>query len=205
MAKVKSVHLNSPVTNQDGKATQYSFNLKDLILDAESKTKILRLSEQVRTLLRIQNNLKRAYELLAELRKHYNGELPYSHGSETGYQGMFAHAAALYGACFVKGSDHKRPIDTFDSKLIDSDLHKSFMCYRDKLFGHLDKNHEARSDELIWQFRVEENIITPWLGHLAGSRTSMISIQEIEKWMSHIHSIIESIFQYNNALTRRDL
>jgi|GEM_PF-3770316 len=201
MAKIKSKHLNSPSINQDGKPIQYGLYPKDLIVDDCNQAKMLELTKQIRTLLRMESNLKRAYEVLLELVRRLNGEINYSPRTDTGNHAMFAYASMLYGTCFISGEGRKRPIDAFDKSFTEKSEHKSYMVYRDKLFGHLDSDHHVRTDELVWVYPVLETEIKPRQGYLMGGRITMLSPEEVDRWRLFTHSTLEAISQFRVNLS----
>lgn len=201
MIKVKAANLEIDRT-PDFTCGHGIFPKHFIIQDEEKKKQILELTEKVRVLLRVIDNLREAYEILNELEKRLKGEIQYSPRTDTANYALFTQASVVYGACFVAGKDRKRPIDFFDKTIRDNPEHKSYMVYRDKLFCHFDEDHAVRSEPIKWVFRTEGDKILPVYGSNAWSRISMISPEEANRWKLFAHSISEDVWRYNNGLMK---
>ena len=179
----------------------YGIFPKHLIIQGdEKKKKVLELTEKVRVLLRVEDNLRETYEVLNELEKRLKGEIEYSPRTDTANYALFTQAAVVYGACFVTGKDRKRPIDYFDKTIRESPQHKSYMIYRDKLFCHFDEDHEVRSEPIKWVFELKNDKIVPRFGSNAYSRISMISSEEVNEWKMFANSILQNVWRYNKEV-----
>lgn len=196
MVKVKAEHVD--IKGSPGFGGGHGIYPEYFIFENEEKRKtILNLMQQVRTLLRMMDNLREVFEVLHELEKRLKNRFDYFPRTETAGYALFVKAAVLYGACFVKGAKGKRPIDSYDSSIRDCSEHKSYMIYRDKLFAHLDDDHDVRADPLLWTFYPVEGKLMPKNGVNATSYISMISEEEIYSWKMYTHSLLEGMGKKN--------
>ncbi|MEQ1722285.1 MAG: hypothetical protein ABL930_03860 [Pseudobdellovibrio sp.] len=198
--KVSRNKLIVLATNKDNVPFQYKVDINDVEMTAVDKCVVLELHSELRSILRAQANLDECLKTLRDLLSNGAQGAPSSFYLNTAKRSQFAYATILYGACFLNGENRSRPLRTVSSSILNDQNHNEIMTYRNKLFGHIDENHEVRKDNLFWAFTVCDDILKPIAANLEGVFTSMPSIGSIQSWIEHIIKLNEIIFTRSNEL-----
>ena len=130
--KVALKNLSKRVTSHEGEVKTYSVDLNDCILINEKKEKISNLKNELRAILRSEQNLQEAIEMIDLLESNLKNEDRY--GLNISNRSLFISATILYGACFVKGGFEKRiPLNGLKESFEKEKIHNDIMIYRHKL------------------------------------------------------------------------
>lgn len=198
--KVALKNLSKRVTSHEGEVKTYSVDLNDCILINEKKEKISSLKNELRAILRSEQNLQEAIEMIDLLESNLKNEDRY--GLNISNRSLFISATILYGACFVKGGIEKRiPMDGLKEIFEKEKIHHDIMIYRHKLLSHLDEDHEVRTDTLGWDLSVQGDKLIPQHPHLNGSKVMMEMGLKNVLWIEHMRMLICEINKRKSEIT----
>lgn len=199
--------ISGKVINEFGVVVQCGIELENLIIaNAENAKLIEKSGKEIRILLRAQDNLRNCtniLENLIDLRKNPPRKIGFDSQVE---HALFSLAVMTYGSCFVKGENNRKPLDWIDTRLTSSAVHVQLRNFRDKLFAHIDANHEVRSDHLIWYFSTDKEVLIPKFGGLIGEKSIFPEAEFIENWMQncrYLSSLVnEEILKINSSINQ---
>lgn len=182
------------------KPIEYKHDLLKINFPENSKNKNDEYHMKLRTLNKVMDNLTTSRDLFIEISGRMRIE-----GQNIAFspiiKAMFCHAVVLYGACFLRGGKNKRSPLLYQ-ELQDKELktHKIIMDYRNKLFGHLDENHDVRNEHLFCQFDEYEDKLIPTFVIRSGDRMALAGQAVNGEWVKHITLIIEELSQETSIL-----
>lgn len=178
--------------NSNDEITGYKLSLDDLKVDDLTKSQIGIKNDQLRRLSRVCDNLRRSIESLEHIEN-----LLHENGSTFGFSpiphALFCHATILYGACFVNG-EGGRPLREIYTEISTHEIHLEILKIRHKRFGHIDENHDVRSDNLLWQVRVQDGLLIPETSTMRGDFLALPSSYSLNLFKVWIRDLLGRIY-----------
>jgi len=166
-----------------------------LLSDLETEDhEILRKKKEIRALLRCKGNLEMvSIDLAYFLARYYKDNDDPINSFSIEPRAILSHCLMHYRACFVKGENDLKPISFLDDAFELEQIHTMMRFLGDKLVGHLDKDSEARKDEIKWGFEFSGNKIVPVKPELFFNKILSLHRTEVIRWQEHIGIIVEQI------------
>lgn len=197
------VKINRSQIIHSGKGSDDVITYYALLSDLETEdAEILKFKKEIRALLRCKSNLEMvSLDLSFFLARYYKGHDDPINSFSLEPRAILSHCLMHYRACFVRGENDLKPSSFFEDSFELDQIHTMIRFLGDKLVGHLDKDSEARKDEIKWGFEFRGDEITPTKPELFFNKILSLHRTEIIKWQEHINVIVMQIDSRLKELT----
>jgi len=140
----------------NGRTTMCHTAIKNIPID--SRTKLDQIIIEIRSIEIALMNLNDAQNTLKYLiQNHYSEHTSYPQNPQQyEFKAMLSHGLLLLRSCFVDGKGNKNKVDLVNL-FRNNETYLNARRIVDKCYAHIDENHEVRSIDVSWEFKVEEN------------------------------------------------